>query len=454
MRLVNSKNFLKVKHVLFGIVFISLFLACGGTEEENLNDSNESEEQISKSNTGAAQNTSSPQRALPEVHGLDLAKLFANPQGLSLNADEEANKCAWTEERGIFGIPLGVACHSVPLVAELLYGSSDPDKNKDGSVTCEDYVFGDSEQGILFEMLCHPGMKANDRVESLRFKEKNLQEFAISFKDFNPEDQFTALGHWSAYGSAAGRYPANIMAWHSQGEGSDLEGILALKLESSQQGKISLDGRASGHNIVGEIEFGQGSDPSQCLESPSKSNCIWQDIKITMPGEETSSIHLFIMSEKKKDAEFVLMEGKILLEEATSAKWFTGEDEFGENLIDTREIYFRTVVKPEQIWGTIDFKDETSARITGSNAVNVVLDLLRDGPSETPYTGVCQNQGSGNIAPCDQIDYLEYNLLWSTDELFAASPFEYDLGIDFTDIPEEQGLKKASPTTSPETQAE
>ena len=442
MKLIEFGKSNKTKRSMFFLVFMFLLLACGESEEQKEEDFEESTRQTSTNGKNTQQGSSTAKRALPEVHGLNLAKLFTKSQELNLHTNDAENKCAWTEEMGVFGIPLGVACNSVPLVSEILYGTSEPDKNADGAVTCADYVYGADDQGILFDMLCHPGMKVSDKVESLRFAGENSEEIAISFKDFDPDDQFSALGHWSANGPDVVRYPANIKAWYSQGEEADLQGILAMELESSQQGKISLDGRAAGHDIVGEIQFGRGADVSKCEEDPSKSTCIWQDIKISIPSEESLSIHLFIMSNKKTDADFVFMEGKILLNEVASAKWFTGEDEFGQTLKDTREIYFRTVVKPEQIWGAIDFQDDSSERLNGPDSVNVVLDLLRDGPSETAYAGVCQNQNSNNVAPCEQIDYLDYSTLWTSDEFFEPAPLAFELDIDFNNIPEQQGLKQ------------
>ena len=75
---------------------------------------------------------------LEEVNLQDAALPDARPialgsGGTSLSLTENEDSCERYGELGVFGIPLGLACHTAPLVGHMLYGDHD-DRDGDGSL--------------------------------------------------------------------------------------------------------------------------------------------------------------------------------------------------------------------------------------------------------------------------------------------------------------------------------
>src|SRR6185503_19794074 len=81
---------------------------------------------------------------LPDARGISLRGLGTAGAGLLDSAE-----CSGTSALGIFGIPLGAACATTPIASKILYGSN-PDRDGDGQLTCNDYVQGGSDEGLIF----------------------------------------------------------------------------------------------------------------------------------------------------------------------------------------------------------------------------------------------------------------------------------------------------------------
>ena len=79
--------------------------------------------------------------------------------------------CSEFGELGVFGILLGLACHTTPLVGNMLLYGENPDKDQDGELTCADYdAAGDN--GILLSLLCNPDLVPVEGIVEMRFKEE------------------------------------------------------------------------------------------------------------------------------------------------------------------------------------------------------------------------------------------------------------------------------------------
>ena len=309
--------------------------------------------------------------------------------------------------------------------------------------SCADYE-GVEDQGILAGLLCNEDVASFEKIESLRFAGENENEFAISFLDYDANDDFEAVGSWTSVGDVSNKFPGNMRIWtDTTGE---LQSAFAAELASGSRGTVYFDLNHHGVPLSGQITFVHQEDTSNCEAAPSQDTCHYQEIilKGVEEGGENNpppAIHLYIYASEKDDPNFFAIEGSVrLTEAATQAIW--GDDEVTQaipELLDTRDIYFRTVRSGDELWGSFDFKnaDDETLDLSVSPINGVTIDfgpILRDGTSGEDYAGICQNFGSDEQVECSNIDGSSYATLWQSDEA-TNGPTEYQIPVPMDDVP-------------------
>jgi hypothetical protein len=367
----------------------------------------------------------------------------------SLALTGDANPKCGERDLGLFGLSINVACTLSPMASNLLYGD-EPDRDGDGKITCDDYKQGKDNQGFLLSLLCEPALLKENAIKTARFKD-DAATLAISFEAFRSTPK--PVGTWSASGTDAGRYPANIRAWIGA-TGDTLQGVLGLALDGTQTGLNYFNLAPLGEPFMGEISFANPADASHCQEAPSKDTCFWQDIQILITDEERaivgkspSGVHLVILADNKERPSFIAIEGKYRYEDAVADKIVADSPANLALFKETREIYFRTIQANNQLWGSFDFKSRQGKTIAfeytdpSGNKLNLP-DLMRNGPKNAPYAGVCQDAKSTEISECTRIDYHDYASIWVGDDKLSRVESTYSQSIDFTSPPTVNGFVK------------
>lgn len=113
---------------------------------------------------------------------------------------------------------------------------------------------------------------------------------------------------------------------------------------------------------------------------------------------------------------------------------------------DVREIYFRSVAKGGQIWGSYDFKDAEGHTVVMEVEIDgQVVDLgqlMRNGSGALPYAGFCQDLLAPEWVNCTAIQHDDYDALWLGDAGLSPVAWPYELPIHFLDPPAADGLVK------------
>lgn len=379
--------------------------------------------------------------SLPDVRSIDLSNL-GRKASLRL-ADSAKQPCDEELNLGIFGLPIGAACHTSAMANGIIYGSA-PDRDNDNALTCADYKSDAEDGGILAPLLCEKGLLKTPRLQSLRFVDEKSQNVAISFADFDPDDNLTALGNWTAKGEDSGRYPANIRFWSGQPK---LKRLLALSLSDGKNGQLAMDFNINNYPGLLTSDFTAPADATACSSTPGEQTCFSQNIKLKTYGDPNTlipGVTLRILADTRENPSFVIIEGKFSYPAEVAEKLFASANGSPESFKKIREIYVRSVQKGTQIWGTFDFKDETGATIqTPMITENGVVDftkVLKDGVTNAPYSGVCQNRGTDAQVACTEINYTDYAGVWKGDAAIAPVLPEFDITIDFSNPPVADGI--------------
>lgn len=427
----------KQMKILLAIVAMNtLVFGCGKSPEERKKD--EGSGPVLTPGSGRTVRT----EGLPDASGISLATLGKARDGIALAGDEEEN-CDAAGDLGIFGIPLGSACFLTKIASNVMYGSR-PDSNGDGVISCADYDTKLEDQGLIKALLCEQGVISNPGIVSLKFEE-NGRSNAISFQDFDATDDIAGVGTWTATGPDSGRFPANIRGWNAP-VGSALKGLFGMKLSSSYAGNMELDLSDLGDPLKTSISFAAAADTSRCATEPNKTNCHWQDIKLKNRedagvGTLSPGFHLFVMANEKQNADFVLIEGKMRYTKESADQVFGNPAEpLPAEFLAIREIYFRTVQKGTQIWGSFDLKDENGKTISSIIDGSDLPRVLRDGLAGAAYSGVCQNLGTAVFGDCRDINYHDYDTMWVGAEKFETVGADFVLKTDFSGAPTADGL--------------
>ncbi|MFK7826974.1 MAG: hypothetical protein AB8G05_22720 [Oligoflexales bacterium] len=391
---------------------------------------------------------------LPDATSIQLGSLGVKQEGASLFLEEnrelllnETERCQGSDQLGVFGFALGPVCHTSYFIDDTLYGRS-PDRDGDGDLSCADYNLDKNDLGILFPLLCEPGLLANPKIKTLNILEGS-ENFAISFLPFI-EDEF-AVGSWTAIGEDSGRYPGQIRIWSNQNR-ADLAGILGMKLNSKKSGQLFFDYRPLNSELLGSIEYETQFNTEVCETKPSRENCHWQESMFAGTKGSSSEapipgMHLIVLANKKENPSFLVLEGKLsYTQEAAEKTWPESNAAAHQDFHTVREVYFRTVQKGSQIWGSFDFKN--SDNLTIESIIDVsgfpidLTKMMRNGSSDIPYQGICQNLGSDEWVDCVDINYQDYNSLWLEDANVSAIGPNFELSIDFGAPPEKVGITK------------
>lgn len=358
-------------------------------------------------------------------------------------AADGTSSCDSTKALGVFGGPVGAACFLSTLVQEMLYGKHG-DRDGDGRLTCADYVPNQDDQGLLFPMLCEPGMLALKKVKSLRFSE-NAKTFAVSFEDFDAGDQFNALGHWTAGGLDTEIFPANMRVWAGNSS-TTLPGLTAMRLKSGTDGWMAFDLNPAGALLRGESTFRAIADAAACEKTPGRETCHSQEFSISLPedaveGSIASSMRLTTLANKRRDPDFIVIEGKFRYSASVAEQLF-GRTDLDPAFKQVRDVYMRVVQKGHQIWGSMDYKDASgqTIQVPVPGTTYDLTGILRNGRSNIPYAGVCQNLGSDQWVDCVDIDYKLYDALWVGDASYTVPQPNYQLPVSFGSAPTKDGI--------------
>ena len=391
---------------------------------------------------------------LPDATSIRLGNLGVKKEGGALKAQNvnkfslnESGRCQGLGQLGVFGFALGPACHTSYFVDDTLYGVS-PDRDGDGDLTCADYYSDKNNLGILYPLLCEPGLLANPKIKTLNFFE-GTQNFAISFLPFIADE--LAVGSWTATGDDSGRYPGQVRIWSNENR-EDLAGVLAMKLDSQKSGQLFFDYRPSNSELLGSIEFKTQTNADACASAPSRENCHWQESMFAGTKGSASEapipgMHLIVFADRKENPNFLILEGKLsYTKEAAEKTWPESNAASHPNFHTVREVYFRTVQKGSQIWGSFDFKNAENQTIESPIEVSGfpfdLTNIMRNGRTNIPYQGICQNLGSDEWVDCVDINYKDYDSIWLMDENISEVDADFDLPIDFGEAPTTVGITK------------
>jgi hypothetical protein len=403
-------------------------------------DSTTTEDPSQARGTGGA--SDGPSDHFPQVGTISLAKLGAL-NGASFRLDGDDRQCD-QGDLGIMGLALGGACHTSPMVAEMLLGSMDGDHNGDGKTDCDDLTYAkanDKEAGIMLNLLCEDVMVQNDSIVSLGFEEDN-EIFGISFADF--ENGTSAAGSWTQ-GNAAS-YPADIRIWN----GASFEapnGIVSLGLADVNNGKVQVQFSEDGMGLAAAIEYSNKTSTSDCASNPSKDTCHWQDIRLHFDVADEANgegppdgFNLRIMADDKKDASFFALEGKYRYTAESAAAFFQGGDDnpCGSVLANVRTIYYQVVQKGSEISGRFFFRDQNEDLLScPMETQGGTVDIFQMVSAED---GFCQELGSNEPGECSVLNFEDYAAVWQGEtavENITESPV---VDVWETGAPESVGI--------------
>lgn len=361
---------------------------------------------------------------------------------------EDTDKCSQYSDLGVFGIPLGVACHTTPLVSQIFYGEAA--HNSESELSCDAYQ-EDAENGVLLPLFCSPDLTPYERIQSLRFKDDQDAEIAMSFVDYDDSDNMDAVGSWTPAGDRSSQFPSNLRIWgKSSDTQDDIGGLLATELSDLNTGKVYFNLSSMGEDFAGQVSFQNQEDTSLCASSMSKEHCHYQEIFIqglADAEDPLAGMDIRIWADAKSSPDHFAIEGSLRLD-SVIAQAFWSADEISQSfpsILEVREIYFRTVKHGSNLWGSFDFKDADGQTVDLSievqNGISIdFASILKDGNSGEDYAGVCQLLGSEEQVDCQSIDYLAYTGLWYGDEAINGSLDEYQIPVDMTSLPEDYGV--------------
>jgi hypothetical protein len=349
----------------------------------------------------------------PRVHAIPLDGMFATSAALS------ENECDTTGMNGIFGLPLGGACHTAPMASNLLVGDTSPD------FECAQYdPDSDAEYGLLIHLICAPWMQA--KTQSMLFSEtgdSGEEWIAISFEQFGDDE---AVGYWNRGGE--GSYPADIRVWMGDAA-DDLTGVMAIHLESQDKGTVYLD-RFGEEDWDMQFDFNNPSDVSSCATTPSSENCFYNKIQIyagegAIADGPPNGFNLSVFADSKTTPNFTALEGKYRYTAEYAAASFTDDFAQQASLEDVRNIYFQTIKQENQIWGSFAFKDENDDSLTYSLGDADLFDILAEGR--------CSNIGDSdeNFDECTTITPADYTSFWQgEDDVESIEEKMFDVSFD------------------------
>lgn len=417
------------------LTYSLLYIALGSYAVTGCSDDDDDDKEPSSSagfpTNGAAPLPSGSTLAIPNTQSINLEALgAADSSALYLSSDE---KCAGADDRGLFSLALGGACHTSSFASDLLLGETNGgDFNSDRVINCDDFTYAEAnglEAGILYQLTCNDIFQTY-AVESLALEEESGGAFGISFADFSG-DTNTGVGTW--YAGNDDSYPANLRLYTGDSIAS-LEGMIALDLASSSNGSIWINFGT----MEGEVSFDKKSDASNCKSSPSEANCHYQEIKLhnTAPagGDEAPlGFHLRILADDVAAPTFMIIEGRYNYS-ALQAAGFSDIDASGTSI---REIYFKTAQDGDALWGQFEFYDGSG------NAIDWNADILDTILSSDLCMDLTQ-PGNDGVESCSS----SYPDLSSASGVFdgrsAMSLISSSLidGIDFdTDKPDTNGIR-------------
>lgn len=421
---ITFSNFLRT--FLIAILVVGLSYGCKKKDDDD-EDTATNTDTDPGTGTGTG-SVSSNGVVFPSVGGISLANMGTS--GAKLAGDDRNCEGVSGEGAGLFGLALGGACNTAPLASELMLGSTTGDFNGDGNLNCDDYTeAGEDNAGILLTLMCSEHLVKYSKIVSVAAEETAGGEtmgFGVSFADYDANDSFAAVGHWTKGNSAS--YPANIRTWIGQSIAS-MAGFLTFKMDDLRNGTIYIDTSALGEmNILGEINFSSKISTADCEASPSEANCHWQELRL-YPGEGVvqdgppNGMHIKIFAEAKDDPKFIAIEGRYRYTAENAAAHFSGE-RGGPDISAVRDIYFTAVQKGSQLWGRFMFKDENDNYIEyrpGGAGTDDYFAPLR------LTAGVCQNFGESTPVPCTDITYTDYDELWQGETAFETVPSTFTI---------------------------
>lgn len=378
------------------------------------------------------------QSSLPSLSAVDLTQLGSLPASsavsLSLQGASE-RKCDGAHKLGVFSVALGGACDATKGLEELLYGNGDQGKIN-GVYTCDAFDPKADKNGILYALMCDENVRKAPKLVSYR-PLSDTNAMAVSFEDFDAGDATKAVGSWSAVGAALDRYPANMRFWHSKNS-STLHPLLALDLSSEIEGKVDWDGTGMGvTGYVGHATFNAKGDAALCVAQPSEENCLsahFKLVELNAANAFVSAAEIRILGDKARASSVIIVEGKWHLSAERGQRIAAENPQLDPSFGNTREIYFRTVQKGQQVWGSFDFKDAEGKTIVPVNGSIDLAKIVRDGTGGISYSGVCENFGTQAFADCKDIEYRAFDGVWNGDSAFER--FEsYPLPQDFSVLP-------------------
>lgn len=422
----------KLKSLLNMIVWVVLAAACS----KEATDPAPSVDPSSSPNpsAGGSGSTATTDADVPQINVINLGGLgMESGAELRLVSEEDGeddeSECDQSNTLGVFGMALGGACHSASLAGQLLLGE-DPDTDGDGEVTCDDLT---DDSGVLVQLMCQEMLDGIPNVVSIMDDEGDDGAFAISFEEIEGMVPADAAGTWTR--GAAANFPAHLSLMTGESP-AGLIPMLAIGLESLNEGRVYVDMESEEVNIHGRVDFANSEDTTDCQSDLSK--CHRQEIRIYAGEGEVqgppNGFHITIYADDKEAPTFIALEGKYRYTEEGADSQFGGSQI--TSLPDVRQLYFQAVQKGEQIWGKFFFRDEAGELLEHYMA-QISGDLF-----EQMSEGVCQDLGSSDWTECSDVDGSDYvdSFVGEDDyDLITESPGTTD-GIVYPDVPTEEGI--------------
>lgn len=417
------------------ILALTFSLNCSDSGDEESEDEVDTSSQIGTSQaTSSTSGTSSATAEFPGVGAIALDALGATSLALA------GSECAQSDNLGVFGIALGSACHTAPLAARSLLGSTSGDHNNDGVTDCSDLTYAKAnniEPGILQHLLCGDIFQTTSDITALGF-DADGAVMAITFANITGSPS-TGVGSWTATNSA--KYPANIGIFRGP-TFAGLSEIGAIDLESKDKGSLWFQVPEANQTMAFRVNFENQASTSSCTTSPSTTTCHYQEVEVY--GGETAisqgppnGLFLRVFADDKSAPTFMVIEGRFRFTQAGAESWAGGSDGSPSFLSQVRSIYFQTVQKGNQVWGRFVFQDANGTALSYSpGGIDILGYLAR-------AEGVCQNLGSSEFANCTDITYTDYTSMFLGETgvpLVSANPLTDDLDFSGIELPDQPGL--------------
>ena len=376
---------------------------------------------------------------LPDARSVDLYALGLSDQSINL---QEPRACPQRDFLGLFGYVLGPVCETDRLLEHLLYGSI-LDQDGDGSLTCADPEAQSSDEGLVFKVLCNDSVLSAPQLVSWRASIGETS-YAVSFQSFDSDEGATPVGSWTAAGADSGRYPADIRIW-SAGIEDELTAQVALALSKATAGTIYVAQQESPPQ-VGSVSFGRPIDTATaCASVPTLFNCYWRESTWRGPdlpeaGLGPSGLHLLVLSDAPQEATFYFLEAKITYSEAMAAAVFNADKtNMPANFDQIREIYVRLIQSGDELWGSVDFRNEEGTTIVSplESTQEDLGQIAKNGEEGEPGSGLCQKLGTDTWGSCAVVDYQDYESIWQGDASFDAVDTDTVLSISFGEPPQD-----------------